>query len=147
MTRRSRRMLSWIVAGALLYGQIAIAAYACPRLVPASDVVQRVASIAPAADMTSDATEQPASAPMGNCAGGIGTMDRSSVNLCAEHCKYGEQSERAPTVSVPAVLLTTLYIAPAIPEPTVSPHPAADAGSALAAASPPHAILHCCFRI
>jgi len=49
---------------------------------------------------------------------------------------------------VPVALLTVLYTLPLAPEPPApSPRHAAEVGSALAAASPPHAILHCCFRI
>ncbi len=84
---------------------------------------------------------------MADCAGMAGPMDPEFANLCAEHCHHGQQSDRAATLTVPAALLTALYITPLAPEPAVAPRPAADTTSALAAASPPLAILHCCFRI
>ena len=81
------------------------------------------------------------------CADMAGPMDPDFANLCAEHCHHGQQSDQAATLTVPAALLTALYITPLAPEPFVAPRPAADATSALAAAAPPLAILHCCFRI
>jgi hypothetical protein len=74
-------------------------------------------------------------------------MDPSAPSLCAEHCQFGQQSNQAPTLSVPVAMLTALYVAPPLPEPTLASHQAAAAPGALAAAGPPHAILHCTFRI
>jgi len=84
---------------------------------------------------------------MANCDDMAGVMDPSFANLCAEHCHQGQQSDQAATLTVPAVLLSALYVTPLAPEPTAVPRPSADATSALVAASPPHTILHCCFRI
>ncbi len=81
------------------------------------------------------------------CADMAGPMDPEFANLCAEHCHHGQQSDQTATLTVPAVMLTALYITPLPPEPFVAPRPAAAATSALAAASAPLAILHCCFRI
>ena len=82
-----------------------------------------------------------------NCEDMAGAMDSSFANLCAEHCHQGQQSDHTATLTVPAVLLTALYLTPLAPEPLAAPRPAADATSALVAASPPYTILHCCFRI
>lgn len=82
-----------------------------------------------------------------DCAGMAGPMDPQFANLCAEHCHHGQQSDQVATLTVPAALLTALYITPLAPEPVVAPHPAAAGMSALVAASPPHTVLHCCFRI
>ena len=113
----------------MLYGQMAIAAYACPRLVSAAVMDVSTMSIAPAVDNEA----QP------------GPMDLDAQKLCAEHCNYGHQSDQAPNLALPpAVLLTSLYVALSIP--SVSSQPAADL-SALAEGKPPLAILHCCFRI
>ena len=74
-------------------------------------------------------------------------MDPEAANLCAEHCKQGRQGDQASTLTVPAALLKALYaIAPSLPG-TAPPRPAAAPLSALVAASPPHAILHCVYRI
>jgi len=86
-------------------------------------------------------------APSSNCDDMIGAMDASSPNLCAEHCKQGQQSDKAPTLNAPAAVLTTLYATPLVPELAPPPRSAAATLSALVAASPPHAILHCVYRI
>ena len=39
-------------------------------------------------------------------------MDPASPNLCAEHCKYGEQGDQLRPPTVPAVSLTSLYVVP-----------------------------------
>ncbi len=75
-------------------------------------------------------------------------MDSQNANLCAEHCKFGQQSDQASTLTVPAALLMALYVAPQVSTaPLAGLRPAAATPSALVAASPPHTILHCCFRI
>jgi hypothetical protein len=81
------------------------------------------------------------------CADMAGPMDPSFANLCAEHCRQGQQSDHAATLTVPAALLTALYITPLAPAPVAVLRPAADATRRLVAAAPPHTILHCCFRI
>ncbi len=75
------------------------------------------------------------------------TMDPTSPNLCAEHCRYGEQSDQTSTVSVPAAILYALYAAPMPLEVALPSRLATALMSALVAASPPHAILHCVYRI
>lgn len=138
MTRQFLRMVCRALVGAVLLAQLVVSAYACPRL---------------SADAASSAT---AAQPMANCddmrddrGDGMaeGSMDPAFANLCAAHCQQGQQSDQAASLTVPAVLLTALYVTPMRPEPLVGPRPAAAATSALVAASPPHTILHCCFRI
>lgn len=144
MTRRSLRALSWILIGAVIYAQAAIAAYACPGQSPATDPGRQVSL---AAEVALDASSEQGRAPMANCSGMSAAMDPSSPSLCAEHCQFGQQSNQAPSLSVPAVLLHALYVAPPVPAVSAASHPAAADLGALAVASPPHAILHCCFRI
>lgn len=134
MKRSVLRVVARGLAGVLFMAQMTIAAYACPGL---SKALANAASPPGAAAMA----EQ-----MPGCTGMSAQMDPDSANLCAEHCKYGQQSDHAPTLSVPAVLLTALYTTPAVPEPPL-PRSAATKWTALPAASPPHAILHCVFRI
>ena len=84
---------------------------------------------------------------MPGCDDMVGAMDSESPNLCAEHCKQGNQSDQASTLTVPVALLTALYTTtPALPG-KAPPRPTAATLSALVAASPPHAILHCVYRI
>lgn len=133
MTRRWLHSVARGLVGVLLFAQIAIAAYACPALSPA---------------MAAE-TQMPASvaAPMPDCDGMGATMDPSAANLCAEHCKVGQQSDQASTLTVPAVLLSVLYTTALVTEPALPPRAAAASPSALVAASPPHTILHCVYRI
>lgn len=142
MTRSFLRSVSRLLIGVLLLAQMAVSAYACPALaVTKTQMALAVAGDQPG--MSADAGVQ----TMTDCAGMAGGMDPSFPNLCAEHCHQGTQSDQAPTLTVPAVLLSALYVTAFALEPAAAPRPAADATSALVAASPPHTILHCCFRI
>jgi hypothetical protein len=134
MTRSFLRTICRMLIGVVLFAQLAVSAYACPGL-----------SGAGAQSMD---TDMAAAAPAGmHCEDMAGSMDASSTNLCAEHCRQGHQSDQAATLTVPVALLTALYTLPLAPEPPApTPRHAAEVGSALAAISPPHAILHCCFR-
>jgi hypothetical protein len=141
VTRTFLRRVSAGLAGVLLCAQMAIAAYACPGLASA-------ATDAPAAALAAAA---PVAAPMANCDGMNGAMgaalDPAAPNLCAEHCKYGQQSDQASTLNVPAAVMALLYCAPVASAKAAPPRPAAASLSALVAASPPHAIAHCVYRI
>lgn len=135
MTRSLLRGLARGVIGVLLFAQLAVAAYACPGL----------AAKAPDTAMMSGGAAMDEQMP--GCDDMAGAMDPESPNLCAEHCKQGKQSDQAPTLTVPVAMLAALYATtPALPAKAV-PRSAAAALSALVAASPPHAILHCVYRI
>src|SRR5438552_19186798 len=100
--------------------------------------------MAPATDEAGDATMQ----AVGGCDQMPAQMDQASPNLCVEHCHTGQQS--ADQVAAPAVspaLLTSLYTLSPTPQPAWPSGPPAASLSALVAASPPHAILHCCLRV
>ncbi len=149
MTRGLVQMVARGLIGLLLFSQLAIAAYACPMLsaglaggsATASSMPMAQDVVATTAD-TSDSTMQ--GSP---CADMFGATDTGSSNLCAEHCKYGQQSDHAYTLTIPAVLLSALYpMTPWVPATAPPPRPAAASLSALVAASPPHAILHCVSR-
>lgn len=141
MTRNFVRKVARALMGAVLLAQMSIAAYACPGISSALQA-NRPATAEPANTAALRMADQ---APA--CDDMVGAMDPTSANLCAEHCKYGQQSDRAATVSVPAVALVALYAAPVVPELVLPPRPMAASMSALVAASPPHAILHCVYRI
>ena len=141
---------SWVrtvargLVGVVVMAQLAIAAYACPAFSAATTTNAQMPARSALAEEPDTAL---AGVPM-NCddmTGGL--IDPSAPNLCAEHCKVGQQSDQAQTITVPAVVLTPLYAAPLVPETALLPRPAAATMSALVAASPPHAILHCVFRI
>lgn len=147
MTRRFLRSVCRALIGVVLLAQMAVSAYACPGL--ASGAMMNMPAVSPvptggeaSQDVAAIAADQAIA-----CADMAGPMDPDFANLCAEHCRQGQQSDQAATLTVPAALLTALYMTPQAPEPFVATRPAAAATSALAAASPPLAILHCCFRI
>ncbi len=127
------------MVGVVLLAQMAVSAYACPGLLSPSTMDAPMASSASA--------DTAAGQQAIDCAGMAGAMDPEFANLCAEHCHHGQQSGQVATLTVPAAMLTALYVTSLAPEPAVAPRPAADTTSALAAASPPLSILHCCFRI
>lgn len=142
MTRQFLRTICRALIGVVLFAQLAVSAYACPGLSLAAGMKMQMASAA-----ASDAAMATADGQAPNCEDMAGPMDPAFANLCAEHCHHGQQSDQAATMTVPAALLNALYVTPQAAEPAAPPRPAADATSALVAASPPRTILHCCFRI
>jgi len=131
MTGVTRRFVCRLLLGALLFTQGALAAYACPAGAGASD--QNLAAAMPA-----DCDQM----------GPNAAMDADTPNLCLAHCQSAQQSNdhpHAPTVQAVMINVLTIEL----------PDLKAQAGSGRAAivehvpaaASPPHTILHCCFRI
>jgi hypothetical protein len=115
---------------ALLFAQGAVAAYACPALKTAL-----AASAAQEAAMPADCEH-------------MGRMDEATPNLCVAHCQLGQQSaDSQPAPTVPPVLPNVLVVALADPAALESNGRLQASECFPAAASPPHAILHCCFRI
>ena len=145
MTRGLRRAVARGLIGILLLAQFAIVAYACPALAAASMAGMAMAPSDTASADPADADKTVAASP--GCDGMAGTMDPAAPNLCADHCKYGQQSDQASTPTVPAVLLTALYANPWVPHLAPPSRPAAGLASALVAALPPRTILHCVYRI
>ena len=147
MTRQFLRTVCRALIGVVLFAQLAVSAYACPGLTAAGGMAMRMSSRAATDAQPTDTAMAATGQAAMNCDDMAGAMDSSFANLCAEHCHQGQQSDHTATLTVPAALLTALYITPLAPEPVAVPHPAADATSALVAATPPYTILHCCFRI
>ena len=137
---RSRTLLKRIASSllcALLFTQLAVAAHPCPKTASANTTAQ-----APAAGADAAARAMP------DCHDPTGAADPTLTNLCAEHCKQGQQSDRATlAVVVPPALLNALYDTLAVSAPARARPPAGAWLSALVAASPPHAIAHCVLRI
>lgn len=132
-TRTARTWWSRSLIASLLFLQLASAAYACAmQSTPPAD-----ASMAgmPCAQAMAD--------------GDMAPMDPDQPGLCHEHCKGGSQTiepAAAATMAVPAMVVLFVIAAPVAP--------AGDAGGwhdrqveRGSAPPPPHAILHCCFRI
>jgi hypothetical protein len=148
MTRRFLRLVCQGLIGVLLFAQMAVAAYACPALSSTASMDMQMSSAGASGGDLRDIAMPAASRPVADCADMAGPMDGPDANLCAEHCHYGQQSHQVPALTVPVALLTALYVTPLVPEPISTPRlVAAAAAGMLAAAAPPHAILHCCFRI
>jgi hypothetical protein len=147
MTRSFLRTVARGLVGVLLLTQMAIAAYACPALAAAASGTMQMPAQNASPDKRGQADVGMSMAASSNCDDMVGVMDPSSPNLCAEHCKQGQQSDKAPTLNAPAAVLTALYATPLVPELAPPPRPAAATLSALVAASPPHTILHCVYRI
>lgn len=147
MTRSFLRAVARGLIGVVLMAQMIVSAYACPALASPSATTMQMPAASVSADEQSSANADMPTAQASNCDDMTGAMDAGSPNLCAEHCKMGQQSDHAPTLTAPAVVLTALYVTPLVPVMAPLPRPAAGTLSALVAASPPHAILHCVHRI
>jgi hypothetical protein len=134
MSRALRRTVGRWLIGVLLLAQFAVASYACPGLSTSTAAHKGGDAMVMAADM----------------APGCDQMDTKAVNLCAEHCRFGQQSsDTAPVPIVLAPVPTLLYSLPVEPAHVLGSGqsvPSSDVSEA-AAPSPPHAILHCVFRI
>jgi hypothetical protein len=140
MTRAAAKAIAKLLVGVLVAVQLMVAAYACPWLARGPDSTT-AATATPAGDAgASHAAARP------SCHESMPSMDPAQPNLCAEHCKYGQQSDRCASIDVPVALLSPLYAT--VGAPSAAPRPCISAWlSALVAASPPHAIAHCVWRI
>ena len=129
-----RQSISRLLIGVLLLAQFAVASYACPGLnLPGATASSHAAMVPPT-----------------NMPPGCDQMDPGSANLCAEHCHAGQQSADTASAGMVGVgVAAHLYSLPmdALNGPGSSQsHPLS--GALLdAAPEPPHAILHCVFRI
>ena len=146
LSRASSKSIGRLLIGVVLFAQLALASYACPGLKGTESKASASTTAAmqvAAADVA--VVTQPTGMPPG-CA----QMDPDAPNLCAEHCHQGQQS--ADTANMPAVGLgipTLLYSLPLEPQHSLGSGRSCPAPDAWlhAAPEPPHAILHCVFRI
>ena len=152
MSRAIRKSISRMLMGVLLFAQLAVASYACPRLGGMDSMAMSMSTsnsgVAPVrvwAAVDTPPALQPTGMPP-DC----DQIDPGAANLCAEHCRQGQQSaDTAPVPAVSAGSATFLYSVPIEPQHALGSGrscPATDA-SVDAAPEPPHAILHCVFRI
>jgi hypothetical protein len=114
-----KRMVAKATMAAIMFAQLAIAAYACPTVDgPASVIAAARADAAMHAEMP-------------GC--GMRKSD-SNPNLCLQHCQAGDQSvQTLPPVAVPAFVALSTWT---LIEPVVAQ---ADPGIALISAWPHHA--------
>ena len=126
--RRNRLLSAVIALLSLLFMQLAVAAYACPNVLPA-----------PSAPMLDSAGQ-----PMPDCA----ETDQQSPTLCDAHTYKQTPSLEKP--DVPAVMpfvATSLALVLVWPEQAAAlPNPPYVFLHA-SGTSPPIAIRHCCFRL
>ncbi len=143
MTRQFLRTICRALIGVVMLTQMAIAAYACPGVArsAAMAVQMQMASVT-----ASDADAADASPAM-DCEGMTGPMDPDFANLCAEHCHHGQQSDQASTLTLPAVLLTALYATSPAPVHGGVPRNVVERARDRVEATPPHTLVHCCWRI
>jgi hypothetical protein len=120
--RPLRNTLCRFMAVVLLCTQLAVSAFACP-----GPQAMTAVAMPGCPDMAVEAASPSA--------------------LCAAHCQQGQQSDQTQVPALPAVVLARLYTLPEPVEPGVPALRVTAPQSAFAAADPPHAILHCCFRI
>jgi hypothetical protein len=121
--RRSHRVLAALIAlVSLLFMQLAVAASACPM----------------------QTQEKPMAMAMADC-----HMERMSPSLCQAHAEAGKQSlDKAPTPSVQPFVPAAVLVEVAGLDLLTPPSRGIFASSVPSSgASPPIAILHCCFRI
>ena len=147
MSRALSKTISRVLIGVFLLAQFAVAGYACPGLSAMTPVSKGDdATVMPSAAAPDDVS----AAKAAEMAPGCDQIDQDSANLCAEHCRFGQQSaDTAPVPVVLAAIPTLLYSLPLEPAPLLGSGrtmPAPDANLA-AAPPPPHAILHCVYRI
>jgi hypothetical protein len=146
MTRNLLRWIARVMIGALLFSQLAVAAHACSKMLPSGNTMGMAAAEQPM-PMTAASADAKADVEVTDCADMATKTDDASGNICAAHCLYGQQSDKASTITVPVALLTALYITPPVPEMALPPRSAAGTLNALVASSPPHTVLHCVYRI
>ncbi len=141
LMRRFARALVLI----LLLAQWAVASHACQmgNLGMASGDM----SNASAMEQTPvDASARSTAMPMPDCDSMDAMTAYGQDKLCSDHCNYGDQSALSFDATVPAAVLSVLFVRPA-PVDTASPRRASAAVlNALTLAAPPHAILHCVRR-
>ncbi|MCY7389798.1 MAG: hypothetical protein LH481_17385 [Burkholderiales bacterium] len=124
MTHLTRKIVSLFSMVAMVFAQLAVAAYACPMQFQGLDgAVATVSASAPDA----------------------GERDTGSPALCKKHCENGQQnvndSPQSPaSVSFETALTLTMQPATSRDAPVAVP-------SLRNATAPPHAIRNCCFRI
>jgi hypothetical protein len=146
MSRALSKAVSRLLIGVLLFAQFAVAGYACPGLPGTASMPQGDEAMVMPSTAVSDNGKAAKSA---DSARSCDQIDQDAANLCAEHCRFGQQSaDTAPMPVVLAAMPTLLYWLPLEPDAvpgSVRSFPAFHA--VLAAPPPPHAILHCVYRI
>jgi hypothetical protein len=134
LSRRSRFITALIALMSVLFTQLAVAAYECPR----TQIAQAMESIA-APGAAAEHHEMP------GC-GGIGAEESS---LCQDHGQGGNQSLDKPELPHVSPFITALLVQAVSHDDLAYPSttPASTSLSLTRTTAPPLAIQNCCFRI
>jgi hypothetical protein len=138
-----RWLSSWLVL-AVLFTQLATAAYACPMAVAAAGQ-----GLGSAATSTATAAATSATPCAERMSGGGAALDPEQPGLCMQHCTDGSQTfdpANAPSVPAPALLPALTLRLPAAASLGLSAW-AAQQRSRERDPPVPHSIDHCCYRI
>ena len=133
LSRRFRFAAALVALFSVLFTQLAVAAYACPR----TQIAQAMQSIAaPAAVAHSD---------MPGCAG----MDAQDSPRCQDHGQGGNQSRDKPELPQVSPFITAMLVQAIAHDELAYPSstPASAGLSPTRTTAPPLSIQHCCFRI
>lgn len=133
MYRNTRLRIAAALGGiiCLLFSQLAVAAYACPALSPSA--------AAKPWQETMDRGD--------NSDDWCAEHDAARSGLCLAHCNPPELSLNNAHVDTPPVMLVALHPLADYCVPVVMVSTAPQRDVPLRSHSPPHSILHCCFRI
>lgn len=136
MLRRTvRRWLSGTLVLAILFTQLAIAAYACPATHGSPGDAAQAQPVMPCAQMMTSGM----------------ALDPDQPGLCQQHCQFGNTQQTGDAVQSLSLPAATLGLAC-----SVTPAFALALGSAVRAAQQlrrerapplPHSIAHCCHRL
>ena len=137
LSRRSRFAAALIALLSVLFTQLAVAAYACPRM----QIAQAMESIAePVA-----AAERDENHDMAGCTG----MDAQVSPRCQDYGQSGNQSLDKPELPHVPPFITARLVQAVSHDDLAYPAttPASTSLSLTRTTAPPLAIQHCCFRI
>ncbi|MBL8521342.1 MAG: hypothetical protein JNK75_11805 [Betaproteobacteria bacterium] len=121
-----RKCCALACAFAIVFAQLAVSAYACPRMAAAPDSGAAVA---------------------GNAEPGADCDRRTGDALCQLHCTYGSQAAHDAPPPLAFVALAPSFVATIAAAPVVQASGPAGDGALLRGSAPPLSIRHCCFRI
>ena len=131
---RLRSVAALAAMVSLLFSQLAVAAYACPALLHST----AAEPVSQTADHGTDVVHD-----VDMCA----EHDTARPGLCLAHCNPADLSLNHAQADAPPVTLIALYPLASVCEPALLAATAPQTAVPLRNHSPPHAVLHCCFRI
>jgi hypothetical protein len=130
LKRAMRKWIALLGVSAILFAQIAVAAYACPAFA------------------SSQVNEQASAMDMSNSDAPCAEMDVKQANLCIEHCQYGQQSLDHPVAPAVFAVADLPYFLVRPADPAVLGSTQEYAPSLLTrTTAPPLSVRNCCFRI